>query len=449
MYNAIITEIKTSEHPNADRLAVGYCHGFTVVISKDIQDGQKGVFFPMDGQLSDEFCQANDLYPRFDTEGNRVGGGFIDRKNRRVKGQNFRGVKSEGFWVPISYFSYLKMTESEFKVGETFTTLKGKEVCNKYINPATLRAIERAKKKGKKVKRNYKETPMFPMVEDTKQLRYYIGTIPYGAKVYITEKLHGTSGRTAYATPPLADLDWWQKIRQSITSLFRRGDTDKYKILTGSRRVIKDAYGGQGFYRSDDFRYEASKLVAPFLRKGESIFYEIVGFADEQPIMPTVDNTKVGDKAFTKKFGKETAWTYGCVPGQFKIFIYDWKISNEDGSVQYSYPFEYIQARCEASGGVLQQVPLLNTFTLVENGTDSDELYGLTTRDALRNVVEHETQDRFTTISNHLREGVCVRIEHKGKVVSTYKNKATSFGILEGYIKSEDTVDMEELESYQ
>ena len=57
---------------------------------------------------------------------------------------------------------------------------------------------------------------------------------------------------------------------------------DNYTYLTGSRRVIKDVYGGQGFYKSDKFRYEASQIVKPFLEKGESIFYEIVGYAGDQ-----------------------------------------------------------------------------------------------------------------------------------------------------------------------
>ena len=219
---AIVSQITVSPHPNADRLNLGHCHGFTVVVGKDIKTGDKGIFFPQDLQLSHEFCKANDLYPRFDNEGNRLGGGFIDRKNRRVRGQNFRGLKSEGFWVPMSYLDYLAPIKQDLKVGTTFTEVDGTKVCNKYINAATLLAIKKAQKAGKKVKRTYKETSMFPMVEDTKQLRYYIDTIPVGSKLYMTEKLHGTSGRTAYATPPLANLSLWQKVRKSFSTLLSK-----------------------------------------------------------------------------------------------------------------------------------------------------------------------------------------------------------------------------------
>ena len=203
MYQAIISRIKTAPHTNADRLQKGFCHGFTVVIGLDIEDEQLGVFFPQDGVLDDEFCKANNLYPVFDSEGKRIGGGFIDPKNRRVRGQNFRGVRSEGFWVPISYFSYLGMTESEFKEGEVFTSLKGKEICAKYINEATQRAI--SKQKGTKKKATLREIPMLPMVEDTKQFRYYNKSIPLGARVWVTSKCHGTSGRTSYAILPYTE----------------------------------------------------------------------------------------------------------------------------------------------------------------------------------------------------------------------------------------------------
>jgi hypothetical protein len=188
MYNAIFTTIKTSPHPNADRLQLGHCFGFTVVIGTNIQDSELGIFFPYDGVLSDDFCVANNLYPVFDKEGKRTGGGFIDPKNRRVRSQNFRGVKSEGFWVPLSYLDYLKLDLSKYPEGYTFTELEGKEICKKYINEATKKAI----KAGKSAKIQYRETPMFPMVKDTQQFRYYSDSIRLGDKIVISEKCHGT-----------------------------------------------------------------------------------------------------------------------------------------------------------------------------------------------------------------------------------------------------------------
>lgn len=38
--------------------------------------------------------------------------------------------------------------------------------------------------------------------------------------------------------------------------------------------------------------------------------------------MPIGDNTKVNDKAFVKQFGKRSIFSYGCEPGQSKMYIY-------------------------------------------------------------------------------------------------------------------------------
>ncbi len=45
--------------------------------------------------------------------------------------------------------------------------------------------------------------------------------------------------------------------------------------------------------------------------------------------------------------------------------------------------------------------------------------------------------------SNHIREGVCVRIEHEGKT-TILKNKSFEFYVLEGVLKDEGVADMEE-----
>ncbi len=440
MYNALVTKIKTQPHPNADRLQIGMCHGFQVVVGLDTQDDQLGVFFPCDGQLSDEFCKQNHLYPEYNSLGERVGGGFIDPKNRRVRAQNFRKVKSEGFWVPLSYFEY---TGYDLKEGDMFTKLGKHEVCNKFINPATLRALKNAK--GGSTKVNVKETPMFPMHLDTKQLRYYIDSLPKDSTIYITEKLHGTSGRTGYSPKPKLKPTLVQKFKENILSFFGIEEAPKYEILTGSRRVIKTVVPGQsGYYNSDSFRYEISERLKPFLRKGESIYYEIVGYVGDSPIMPEVDNSTVG-KDFVKKFGKKTAWTYGNVPGQYEIYVYNWMISTEDGH-HYSYPWDYIVKRCEECG--LNTAPLLDRRKLVQDSSFGPEY--LIDKEDLAARVDELTQDQFSTLHPHLAEGVCLRVEKDGQMVNIYKNKARSFGILEGYLKQDEAyVDTEEVESYQ
>ena len=55
MYNAYITKLKNiRNHPNADRLNLAECFGNTVVIGKDYDEETLYIYFPTDGQLSEE-----------------------------------------------------------------------------------------------------------------------------------------------------------------------------------------------------------------------------------------------------------------------------------------------------------------------------------------------------------------------------------------------------------
>ena len=50
------------EHSNADKLMLATCFENTVCVAKDKYfEGQLGVYFPVDGQLSMEFCEKNGL----------------------------------------------------------------------------------------------------------------------------------------------------------------------------------------------------------------------------------------------------------------------------------------------------------------------------------------------------------------------------------------------------
>lgn len=251
------------------------------------------------------------------------------------------------------------------------------------------------------------------------------------------------------------------RIKKAVAILFDL-EQPEYQILTGSRRVIKQAAPQKsGFYSSDEFRYRASEKFSSILRKGEAVYYEIVGYAgQDSPIMPSVDNSAVGKK-FVTRFGETTDWTYGCAPGQFAVYVYNWMISSPDG-YHYSYPWEYIKQRCSLFG--IKVVPALAPkIELIAEpigwvNRDQESLANLLlkkssklslTREELKTLVSYLTEDMPTTIGSRLsiREGVCVRVEHKGQLLATYKNKSQSFGILEGYV-SPDTVNIEEFESY-
>ena len=132
-YKAIVTSLKNVRpHTNADRVQLATCHGNQVVISLTSTEGELGVYFPSDGQLSPEFCKANNLYRDSELNSDNEKTGMFDT-NRRVRAQKFRGEISDGFWVPISNFSFIKgsvLVDEGFE----FDELNGTLICSKYIN---------------------------------------------------------------------------------------------------------------------------------------------------------------------------------------------------------------------------------------------------------------------------------------------------------------------------
>ena len=84
------------QHPNADNLNLLRYGGVQFVVSKSLTQGMLVVLFPEDGQLSHNFCKANNLYRDSSKNKNPLKTGFFE-DSRRVRAQPFRGQKSYGF----------------------------------------------------------------------------------------------------------------------------------------------------------------------------------------------------------------------------------------------------------------------------------------------------------------------------------------------------------------
>lgn len=434
-YSAIVSKIKVKPHPNADKLQIGECYGFQVIVGLDTQDNELGVFFPCDGQLSDEFCIANDLYPRYNEEDKKVGGGFIEPKHRRVKAQSFRGAKSFGFYVPLSYFEYCDVNDDWFKEGKEFTEINGKQICNKYETQQT-------KSKQSKTINHRRETNMFPMHFETKQFLREIDAVDLAKvdDIVITEKLHGTSFRIGHVLED-RKLNWLEKL---LLKFKVKIQTKEWQYLNGSRRVILEKSNGSGYYGSDDFRYDAVYRLNGRLHKGEIIYGEIVGYVNEHtPIMNTVNTDSLQDKQFKKQYGKEMTFSYGCDVGQREIYVYRIVNINEDG-IQQELTWNQVKNRCMELG--VKFVPelynLSETYLRIMNSYTKN-LYEEEVMNDLKNRVENLIQGSSTIDSRHIREGVCVRLEsaHKTQVL---KAKSFEFYVLEGVLKDKGVEDLEE-----
>ena len=464
-YCGYITRLKNvRKHSNADRLQLADCFGNTVIVGLEYTEGQLGVYFPVDGQLSVEFCTANDLVRRKDENGNPAGG-YLDPEKRNIKAMKLRGEKSDGLFMPLTALANFT-TVSDLKEGDTITVLNGVEICKKYIPKRNRSGEWHGGSKGRKTKVDF--CPTFAQHVDTEQLAYNLNAFKPGDVVELTLKMHGTSGRTGYL--PLRKekpLNWFQKLFKKHPDIYY-----EYGYVTGTRRVVLDNTHDGGYYDDNSFRLRMAEKFEGKLRKGETVYYEIVGFVNDQiPIMSSVKNSKISDKAFTKQYGEETVFSYGCdpngeweetqysaapdildfdktIPPRCQVYVYRMTMTNEDGDV-IEYSPEQMRMRCDQMG--VKYVPVFEKFMIPEHPgevlTDKagDTDYGVCSPgEYVLRKVEQYFDGPDPIGKTHIREGVVARIVNR-PTIAVYKHKNFSFKVLEGIAKDvADAPDMEE-----
>ena len=344
-------------------------------------------------------------------------------------------------------------------IGDTITTVNGHEICRKYI-PRGKHHATAAGGAGKRAKRKAKRSiaPVFYEHIDTEQLAYNLHMFKPGDLIEITRKLHGTSGRTSH-TKVFQGMKrtFWDK-------LFRREGTPIYDwgYVSGTRRTVLDTFDG-GFYGSNEFRKPYHDFFEGKLLKGETIYYEIVGFTHEgQPIMGVCDNKKLKDKEFVKKYGETTTFAYGCAPfpekmvlsetaenchpakPQNDIYVYRMTMTNEDGEV-VEYTPDQMRHRCMYMG--IKTVPLHWYGFIPDEEVFTGTSCEYTDPGQFVLAKAEEFFDGEEPIDpTHIREGVVVRVINR-PTFTAYKHKNFNFKVLENIIKEvADAPDMEEAE---
>ena len=422
-----------------------------------------GVYFPTDGQLSMEFCKANNLLRLYDEEGHSIpGGGYMDPKKRNVSAIRLRGEKSDGLFLPLTCLEPFGDI-SDLKVGP-ITVFNGHEICRKYIPP-----VKNPAQFDKKSRTRKKKTPIAPLFMehiDTAQLAYNLDAFKPKDEIEITLKMHGTSQRTGY-------LPTFQKYKRTLMDkILRRPGTPVYDwgYVSGTRRTVLENYEG-GFYGNDKFREEHHKAFEGKLWKGETVYYEVVGFlTDGRPIMASCDNKKLQDKDFIKQYGKTTTFSYGCEPFGFKVnpadpkmptttptidyttpqsdvYVYRMTMTNEDGNV-IEYTPDFMRYRCEQMG--VKTVPVFWRGTIPSHtGDEASVELGLTAGVWVKEKVEEYYDGPDPVGKTHVREGAVVRILNR-PTFTAFKHKNFSFKVLENIIKLEaEAPDMEEADEIE
>lgn len=424
-YCGYITKLENvRKHPNADKLVLADVLGATVIVGNNSKSGDIVVYFPSDGQLSEEYCKVNDLVRRKDEFGNPAGG-FLDPDKRNVRIIKLRGEHSDGLCMPLESFTYTGVDVAFFAVGDSITTVNGHEICRKYIprkpNTTTIRT-----QKGKTRREEKEVSPYFAEHVDTPQLRFVMDNFKPGDVIVLSEKVHGTSSRNANTLTISRKQSWFDKL------FHRKGKEIKaYKYLVGTRRTTVNSSLG-GYYGNNEFRINWGKKFLGKLHEGECVFGEIAGYVDgtTTTIMGIADNKKTNDKEFIKQYGSATIFSYGCQPGESRYFVYRMTYTMPDGTV-IEYPWDMMTLRAKQMG--FEVVPELDRF-----------IY--TTEEDFMARINRWLDIPSTIDPSHVIEGVVVRaINDPGLRIAKAKSK--NFQIIEGIMKADaEQPDLEEMQ---
>lgn len=457
------------KHMNADRLQILTVFGNDTCVDMNVHEGDIGIYFPTDLQLSVEFCEQNNLVRKKDENGNNIGG-YMDPAKRNVTTIRLRGEKSDGLYLPLRCLEYTSVDLATMTVGTPIGVVNGHEICTKYIPAVKAHSTGRAKQGNRVRKKKAPIAPLFLEHADTEQLAYNLDAFHPGDQIEITLKMHGTSQRTGY-------LPVFQKYKRTLLDwILRRPGTPIYDwgYVTGTRRTVLDSFEDGGFYGNNEFREAHAKFFEGKLHKGETVYYEVVGFTTTgQSIMGIANNKKTNDKAFIKQYGDTTTFAYGCEPTgkkmmygsddygplalpvdvpQSKAYVYRMTMTNEDGDV-VEYTPDYMRYRCEQMGancvpvfwqGYISEHP--EHVVGVDANGDLVEMEPCTAGEWVQNLAENFYDGPDPVGKTHVREGVVIRIVNRPKFTA-YKHKNFYFKVLEGIIKTDaDAPDMEEAE---
>lgn len=416
-YFGLVTHLENvHKDPNSDHLYLAECYREGVIVGPESKESDLVLYLPTDGQIDRWFGDQFNLF-RKNRDGTAQGGYLED--NGHVRAIKLRGNQSSGIVINVDRITAF-FGDQHWNNGDKVNTINDKEFCRKYIphKQRTANGTPKTSYKGRKAEGiTY---PEFSMHSDTEQLAYSLNQFKPGDIINMTLKMHGTSQRSmnTYAQLP----------RGFFRKLFRMKPKTEQRYVLGTRRCVVTEKS-KGYYGSDEFRMPHHEALKSFLEPGMEVFYEVVGYCgpgEADTIMAIGDNKKMNDKNFVKQFGPRTVFSYGCNPGESKMFIY--RITSKNGAKEWS-PQE-ITDWCAAHG--FNRVPVIEDFEF-------------TTVEDLQDRINKYFEDLVDPVGKtHIKEGVVVRIVNR-PTWRAYKSKTYEFKVLEGLIKeTSGTPDIEE-----
>jgi len=407
-YAAIVVEIKKIVPlENCDNVVAAVIMGNQVIVSKDIKEGDIGLYFPLECALSKEYLSNNNLYRKPELNVDNTNKGYFE-ENGRIRCVKFRGNKSEGLFMPLNSLSFASDCDGECPlIGECFDEFNGFPICSKYVVKQNRTPGTPGSKKGRDTKKYESKLVenQFRFHQDTSMLYRNLDRIHPDDLIQISFKLHGTSGISSYVLCK-RKFNWVEKLLLKLKVNIKTVD---YDYLYSSRKVIKNEElnpNAQHFYNEDIWGI-AHNEVKEFLQKGMTLYYEIVGFLPNGGAI-------------------QKDYDYGCEENKHAIYIYRITQTNVDGKV-FEFSAKQVQDFCKKNG--LNPVPELYygyAFELYSFQNLNDPSLESWREEFLNYIKFQYNEKRCFMCKNTVpEEGVVVRIE--GLDCEAYKQKSNAF----------------------
>lgn len=343
-----IQEFVKHPDPKVERIKCAVIDGFIITVGIDSEPGLY-VYFPVLSQINPQLLQYLNLYRNKEKNKDPEKTGYFEDKGI-VKAINLRGVKSEGFLMPISDLQNFVVDTVNVALEDLIPNTEFDEVehngktfwvSKKYVAPVQktpgMPGSSKERKKHKGLDKIIDE--QFRFHYDTTLIKKCPHVIKPNDLIHISSKWHGTSGISAYVL-----CHKHLTLRERIAKWLTGNPFDIYDYVYSSRTVIKNRFYNEkvtdGFYGCDVWKY-ADDYIKPFLIKGMTIYYEIVGY--------------LPNGGWIQK-----NYDYGCVPptvfdnGQvqyvqgknFKVLVYRITLTNVDGQV-HEFSAREVQTWCK------------------------------------------------------------------------------------------------------
>ncbi|MDR0547677.1 MAG: hypothetical protein LBG77_08915 [Dysgonamonadaceae bacterium] len=327
------------KHPNADKLQITTIDGGNVIVGLDVKEGDIMVYCPVESALCHGFLSTNNLYEDKEKNIDPAIKGFFN-KHGRVRAINLRGEPSRGFVFPVEHLSKwqpeLSFPNPEEFIGQEFDSVNGLAFSRKYIpfvqKSRSQKASERQNNRRNKHLQKFDRLVenQFKFHIDTASFAKFIHNIQPDDLIQITAKWHGTSSISACILVN-RQLNFWEKC---LKKLGVKIIDKEYGDVVASRTVIKNRFINKNmadsFYEVDVWNTAHQKLL-PFLEKGMTLYYEIVGYLPDT-------NTFI-----------QKNHDYGCLPGEFAIRIYRITFTNPAGAI-FEFSAKQVQDWCKSRG---------------------------------------------------------------------------------------------------